>query len=252
LRSFNRRMPEELNRLATDHLSDLLLAPTRVAMAHLANEGLAARSRWVGDVMHDALLFNLERARLQSGVLQRLGLEAGRYSVATVHRAENTAPDALRRILTALATVAHGSHRIILPLHPRTRAVLGSHPGTDPGSPGVCHVEPLSYLDMLCLVESAGLVLTDSGGLQKEAFMLGTPCVTFRTETEWTETVAAGANVVAGLEPEAIVAAARGFLAAGAGAASRQRLRAAAAAEYGPGDAAARIVDVLLEAAPPA
>ena len=252
LRSFNRRMPEELNRLATDHLSDLLLAPTRVAMAHLANEGLAARSRWVGDVMHDALLFNLERARLQSGVLQRLGLEAGRYSVATVHRAENTAPDALRRILTALATVAHGSHRIILPLHPRTRAVLGSHPGTDPGSPGVCHVEPLSYLDMLCLVESAGLVLTDSGGLQKEAFMLGTPCVTFRTETEWTETVAAGANVVAGLESEAIVAAARGFLAAGAGAASRQRLRAAAAAEYGPGDAAARIVDVLLEAAPPA
>ena len=252
LRSFNRRMPEELNRLATDHLSDLLLAPTRVAMAHLANEGLAARSRWVGDVMHDALLFNLERARRQSGVLQRLGLEAGRYSVATVHRAENTAPDALRRILTALATVAHGSHRIILPLHPRTRAVLGSHPGTDPGSPAVCHVDPLPYLDMLCLVESAGLVLTDSGGLQKEAFMLGTPCVTFRTETEWTETVAAGANVVAGREPEAIVAAARGFLAAGAGAASRQRLREAAAAEYGPGDAAARIVDVLLKATLPA
>jgi UDP-N-acetylglucosamine 2-epimerase len=243
LRSFNRRMPEELNRVATDHLADLLLAPTAAAMAHLEAEGLGGRSLRVGDVMQDALLFHLDRARRESALPGALGLEPGRYLVATVHRAENTEPDALRRLLGVLAGVGTRARPLVLPLHPRTRAAIEAGGLAEVAGPSVRFVDPLPYLDMLRLVEDAGLVLTDSGGLQKEAFMLGTPCVTLRGETEWTETVEAGANVVAGVDSVAVLGAVETFAAAPVG--LREQLRRAAAGAYGGGTAARRIVDAL-------
>jgi UDP-N-acetylglucosamine 2-epimerase len=243
LRSFNRRMPEELNRVATDHLADLLLAPTAAAMAHLEAEGLGGRSLRVGDVMQDALLFHLDRARRESALPGALGLEPGRYLVATVHRAENTEPDALRRLLGVLAGVGTRARPLVLPLHPRTRAAIEASGLAEVAGPSVRFVDPLPYLDMLRLVEDAGLVLTDSGGLQKEAFMLGTPCVTLRGETEWTETVEAGANVVAGVDSVAVLGAVETFAAAPVG--LREQLRRAAAGAYGGGTAARRIVDAL-------
>lgn len=245
LRSFNRRMPEELNRVATDHLADLLLAPTAVAMAHLAREGLATRSRRVGDVMQDALQFHLEQARRESRMPGVLGVEPRRYLVATVHRAENTEPDALRRLLPLLAAVGTRALPLVLPLHPRTRAAIAAAGLTELAGPSVRFIDPLPYRDMLRLVEDAALVLTDSGGLQKEAFMLGTPCVTLRGETEWTETVEAGANVIAGLDPDLVLGAVEAFSAAPE--ALRDALRRAAAGTYGGGTAAARIVDALTQ-----
>ena len=243
LRSFNRRMPEELNRVATDHLADLLLAPTAVAMAHLAREGLAARSRKVGDVMQDALQFHLARARAESAMPGVLGVEPRRYLVATVHRAENTEPDALRRLLPLLAVVGTRARPLVLPLHPRTRAAIDAAGLAELAGPSVRFIDPLPYHDMLRLVEDAALVLTDSGGLQKEAFMLGTPCVTLRGETEWTETVEAGANVIAGLDPDRVLGAAEAFSAAPES--LRDTLRGAAAGAYGGGTAAGRIVDAI-------
>lgn len=243
LRSFNRRMPEELNRVATDHLADLLLAPTATAMAHLEAEGLARRSLRVGDVMQDALLFHLERARGESALPGALGLEPGRYLVATVHRAENTEPAALRRLLGVLSGVGSRARPLVVPLHPRTRAAIAAADLGELAGPSVRFVDPLPYLDMLRLVEDAELVLTDSGGLQKEAFMLGTPCVTLRGETEWTETVEAGANVVAGLDSCAVLGAVEAFAAAPAG--LRAQLREAAVGAYGGGTAARRIVDAV-------
>ncbi len=245
LRSFNRRMPEELNRVATDHLADLLLAPTAVAMTHLAAEGLAARSRRVGDVMQDALQFSLARARRESAMPAALGVEPGHYLVATVHRAENTEPEPLRRLLGVLAAVGTRARPLVLPLHPRTRSAIASAGLAEIAGPSVRFIDPLPYHDMLRLVEDAALVLTDSGGLQKEAFMLGTPCLTLRGETEWTETVEAGANVITGLDLHAVLGAVEAFSVAPAG--LREQLRRAAAGAYGGGTAANRIVDALTE-----
>lgn len=197
LRSFNRRMPEELNRVATDHLSDLLLAPTDAAVENLEREGLGARTRLAGDVMLDALLHNIAIARRSSTVVRQLGLNDGDYAVATVHRASNTEPSALKELLAGLVKVA-AQMPVVLPLHPRTRAALSTTDRLLHESSALRFIDPLPYLDMLRLVEGATVVLTDSGGLQKEAFMLGRPCVTLREETEWTETVEAGANILAG------------------------------------------------------
>lgn len=245
LRSFNRHMPEELNRIVTDQLSDQLLAPTATAMTHLAREGLAARSRLVGDVMFDAARYGLSLARERSSIRQRLGLEASTYFVATLHRAENTTAERLGPLLDLLGRVATDHHPVVLPVHPRTRAVLERElPGLH-RPPALRLVDPLPYLDMLSLVEGSALVLTDSGGLQKEAYMLGRPCVTLRSETEWPETVEAGANVVAGADPGLTDAAIRRFLAAGPD--LELRLRAAATKDYGSGQASERVVDAILE-----
>jgi UDP-GlcNAc3NAcA epimerase len=189
LRSFNRTMPEEINRIVADHLSELLFCPTTAAMANLAREGLADRGVLVGDVMYDAALQAGERARTASDVLGRLGLEDGAFAVATVHRAENTDDaEALRRVMTYL----EGQDLpVVLPLHPRTRQAA-EHFGLSWS--GIRCVPPLGYLDMTRLVQGAALVLTDSGGLQKEAYFHRVPCVTMRSETEWVETVAAGWN----------------------------------------------------------
>jgi UDP-GlcNAc3NAcA epimerase len=190
LRSFNRRMPEEINRVLTDHVSALLLCPTETAVANLRREGIAAGVHQIGDVMYDAALFAVA-ASARSNVLDRLGLAGRAYAVATVHRAENTeSADALREILAYL-TARCAEHAVIFPVHPRTRQLIAER-GLDIGPIVAC--APLGYLDMQRLLHSAEAVYTDSGGLQKEAYFHRVPCVTLRGETEWVETVAAGWN----------------------------------------------------------
>ena len=198
LRSYNRQMPEELNRIITDHLSRLLCAPTQTAMANLAGEGLASRAQLSGDVMYDAVLFSARLAAARPDSLRVCGLAPGQFGVATVHRAENTAPQELRTLMQALNDAAEQFGHIVFPMHPRTAAMLRD--GVSDWRPArqLQIVEPLSYLDMLALVSNARFVLTDSGGLQKEAYFLGRPCITLRDETEWVETLAGGANQIAG------------------------------------------------------
>lgn len=200
LRSFNRRMPEEANRLVADHLSDLLFAPTPEAMRNLAREGLAERARQVGDVMLDAMRAFAPVALERSQILRDLGLSPGSYLVATLHRAENTPAAKLQPLLEALATAGTAARPVVLPLHPRTAHVIRDAGIALPAGPALRLIEPLGYLDMIALVARARIVLTDSGGLQKEAFFLGRPCVTLRGETEWVETVAGGGNVVVGTD----------------------------------------------------
>jgi UDP-N-acetylglucosamine 2-epimerase len=206
LRSFNRRMPEEANRLVADHLSDLLFAPTPEAMRNLEREGLAERARQVGDVMLDATRAFAPIALERSGVHGRLDVASGQYLVATLHRAENTPAERLAPLLEALAGVGSPARPVILPLHPRTANVMREAGLALPAGGGLRAIEPLGYLDMLALVARARIVLTDSGGLQKEAFFLGRPCITLRDVTEWVETVSAGGNLVAGTDPERIFA----------------------------------------------
>jgi len=293
LRSFNRRMPEEINRVLTDHASDLLFAPTETAVANLRTEGftnivndgrltsfpyslpldplllnppLVAN---VGDVMYDSVLYNLKLAEKRSDILKRLHLfpnkpsqphelnephelnrphepqkpsEPMRYALATVHRAINTDdPEHLRFIFQALDEIANTVMPIILPLHPRTRnalSALSRNPlSSTPDS--LILIDPVSYLDMLVLEESAKLILTDSGGVQKEAFILRTPCVTLREETEWVETVDVSWNVLAGTDRARILQAVDRF--------SLQQPPELRINPYGDGRASERIVKALLE-----
>ncbi|NJN39728.1 MAG: UDP-N-acetylglucosamine 2-epimerase (non-hydrolyzing) [Gammaproteobacteria bacterium] len=205
LRSFNRRMPEEINRVATDHISDLLLAPTPTAMRHLKTEHLDARSAFTGDVMLDAVRHNLATAEVRSRVLAEFDLANGSYGVVTLHRAENTSGARLRAALELLNAVADRGISLVFPVHPRTRAALAAVSDGWIAHPRLRLIPVLGYLDMLWLVRNARLVLTDSGGLQKEALFLGSPCITLRDETEWPETVEAGGNVIAGLDPQRVL-----------------------------------------------
>jgi UDP-GlcNAc3NAcA epimerase len=191
LRSFNRHMPEEINRVVADHLSDLLLAPTRTAVDNLACEGITDGVHRVGDVMYDVTLFAAAAARQKSTILARLGLADKAYALATVHRAENT--DDAAALAAVLRFLREEARRmtVVLPLHPRTReAALRA--GED--FKGLRVVAPVGFLDMHRLLEGAALVMTDSGGLQKEAYFHRVPCITLRRETEWVETVEAGWN----------------------------------------------------------
>ena len=200
LRSYNREMPEEINRVLTDHLSDVLFCPTEVAVSNLWKEGITDNVFNVGDVMYDAFLANIEIAKEKSKILKEIGLSAGGYLLATVHRAENTDnAENLNSIVGALTLL---DHQIILPLHPRTRKALESANlmGRLEGCQHIRLIEPVGYLDMLALEYGSTLILTDSGGIQKEAFFLGKPCITLRDETEWVETVNAGLNVLAGAD----------------------------------------------------
>jgi UDP-GlcNAc3NAcA epimerase len=193
LRSHNRRMPEEINRVMADHLSEVLLCPTVKSVTNLAEEGITRNVHHVGDVMYDITLKMIPVALRDSTILGRLGLARGKYSVATVHRAENTDnPASLRKVFDYLAD--HARERpLVLPLHPRTRAAAAAQ-AIDLNLPGFIVVEPLGYLDMTKLLNGAALVLTDSGGIQKEAYFHRTPCVTLRSETEWVETITHGWN----------------------------------------------------------
>jgi len=240
LRSFNRRMPEEINRVVADHVSDLLLCPTATAVRNLAAEGIRRGVHQIGDVMYDSVLFHGPRARRSSDVLARLGLDSRGYYLATLHRAENTDdPARLEGILSALGRL---DRPVLLPLHPRTRHTLG--PRADEIGPPLRLTEPVAYLDMLALEQGARLILTDSGGVQKEAYWFGTPCVTMRDETEWVELVEAGANRVVGADADAIAAAVAEFEARDCVLDAPQEL-------YGDGHSADRIVRLLQQAATP-
>jgi len=197
LRSFNKRMPEEVNRVLTDHISTYLFCPTRTAVENLSREGIKEGVYLVGDVMCDVLLSNIERVRKKSKILEVLGIESGRYLLATIHRAENVDnPCNLKSIIEAFSLL---EETIIFPVHPRTQKALSEL--------GICVnsnirvINPVGYLDMLNLEKNARLILTDSGGVQKEAYILGVPCITLREETEWVETVEAGWNCLVGVEP---------------------------------------------------
>lgn len=238
LRSWNRRMPEEVNRVLTDHVSELLFAPTDAAVANLDREGIAPhRVRRVGDVMYDAALSFAGRAARESTVLRRLGVEPGGFVLATVHRAENTDdPARLRAIVEGLARVA-ASVPVVLPLHPRTVGALGDQ-GIAAGAPGLRIVEPVGYLDMVQLERHASVVATDSGGVQKEAYFFRVPCVTLRDETEWVELVDTGWNRLA--PPVDAEGVARAVLSARGTAGVEGEL-------YGSGTAARDIAAALLE-----
>lgn len=232
LRSFNRRMPEEHNRVATDHLADLLLAPSEVAMEHLAHEGLAARSVLVGDVMTDVLYAARDRvAGAQASVLQTLGVTAGEYRVATIHRADNT--DDPERLAEIVSTLASLDRPTVLLAHPRLTA-RASVQGIDLTRGSLVAHAPLGYNDLIAAVSASAGVITDSGGLQKEAFLLRVPCTTIRPETEWTETIDLGWNMLA-QTPGDILAAV-----------NRSRPEPTAATPYGDGRAAQRVASELL------
>ncbi len=203
LRSFNRAMPEEINRIVTDHIADLLFCPSDAAAQHLAHEGITHGVQVVGDVMADTLLYAAGRASQHSTILEDLGLRPGNYLLATVHRAENTDdPERLQAILTAFAAAREP---IIFPIHPRTRQRMSDQKAlTILEGSQVKLIEPLGYLDMVRLEQSARMILTDSGGIQKEAYWLKVPCVTLRDETEWIETVENGWNCLVGTDGEKV------------------------------------------------
>lgn len=234
LRSYVRSMPEEINRIVADHVSSYLFAPTDTAVRNLAAEGITYGVTMTGDIMCDALRANAPIAAERSDALRRLGLERGGYVLATVHRAANTDDvHKLADIIDAL-TLLHES--VVLPMHPRTRAALM---GTDiEVEAPVRIIEPVGYLDMLALQQAARMVLTDSGGVQKEAYLLGVPCVTLRDETEWVETLEGGWNVLAGADTERILTAAK-----------RPRPSGNPPAVFGDGHAADRMVEALSQLA---
>jgi UDP-GlcNAc3NAcA epimerase len=209
LRSFNRSMPEEINRIVTDHLSDLLLCPSQTAVSHLAAEGITRNVHLVGDVMSDAL--NWARQQLEKKpikILEQLGVARNKFLLVTSHRSENTDdPKRLAGIVNALNAL---EEPVIFPVHPRTRKTLQAQ-----GHALRKHVqaiEPVGYFDMVALTSTARVVLTDSGGLQKEAYWLGVPCVTLRNETEWVETVETGWNRLVGTEEDTILNAVKTFV----------------------------------------
>jgi UDP-N-acetylglucosamine 2-epimerase len=234
MRSFDRSMPEELNRVLTDHASDLLLCSTETAVRNLEAERAAGAVHLVGDVMADVSLTFGPIARERSTALEDLGLEPGSYLLATAHRAGNVDdPERLERLVALLEGLPR---TCVLPLHPRTAARLestGLRPRLD-AAPNVRLVPPLGYLDFMRLAMDAVAVLTDSGGVQKEAYLLGVRCVTLRDTTEWVETVQAGWNVLVDLDAGAALAA----LDAPPPPGERPQL-------YGGGHAAERIVDVV-------
>jgi UDP-N-acetylglucosamine 2-epimerase len=202
LRSFNREMPEEHNRVLADHCSDMLFCPTETAVKNLAREGIKKGVHLVGDTMFDAVQQFAEIAEERSTILERLNLKSKTFLLATVHRAYNTdVPENLRSLLSSFAEIGE---TVVFPVHPRTRQKINELGGTfaeQHGRSDVRMIEPVGYLDMLTLEKHARLILTDSGGMQKEAFFVGVPCVTLRPETEWSETVEAGWNIIAGVEP---------------------------------------------------
>ncbi len=213
LRSFNKRMPEEINRIMTDHLSTLLFCPTETAVTNLTQEGVTHGVALVGDVMHDALYSHLLIAERRSTIFEKLPLRSKEYLLATVHRAENTdQPENLNNILTAFIALANSGQTVVFPVHPRTRKHLVAF--TENSCSRLLMIDPVSYLDMLVLETNAKVVLTDSGGVQKEVYWLGVPCVTLRDETEWVETLVDGRNRLAGADAKRIQAAVCAALAA--------------------------------------
>lgn len=206
-RSFDRRMPEEINRLVADQLSSAYFCVSQTAVNQLAREGITKNVFWVGDVMLDANLANRPLARQKSTVLSKLELDPGKYSLVTVHRAANTDdPARLSNIVTALSNVGE---TVIFPVHPRTRGALQKL-DVQFGD-NVRQIEPVGYYDMMVLEENARIIATDSGGVQREAYFWSKPCLTLRDETEWTETVQVGWNKLVGVDVDCILSAWKTF-----------------------------------------
>jgi UDP-GlcNAc3NAcA epimerase len=231
LRSFNRAMPEEINRIVADALSALLFCPTGVAARNLEREGITAGVHIAGDVMYDAVLWAADRVGIGTPeVVSRLGLAPGEYLLATVHRASNTDDPASLAAITA--ALSKSDETVVFPVHPRTRKAIATSGIVLGGN--VMPIEPVSYLEMIALEKHARAILTDSGGVQKEALWLGVPCITLRDETEWVETVESGWNTLAGTDTARILAALR-----------KPPPHGAPPQPYGDGRAAERIVEIL-------
>lgn len=197
LRSFNRSMPEEINRIMTDHISDILLAPTQNAMHLLASEGLKEKSFFVGDVMFDSILFYKELARHKQK--EFINIPQKKYYLCTIHRPENT--DNHTRLQNIFSGLSELNHQVIIPLHPRTSKILRNIHYSD----NIKVIEPIGYLNMIALVNNAEIILTDSGGLQKEAYFLKKRCITLRDQTEWIETLENSWNFIVGANKSLIV-----------------------------------------------
>lgn len=209
LRSFDRSMPEEINRILTDHISTMLFCPTPQAVTNLKNEGIIQGVHLVGDVMQDALLLYSAIAGKVSTIIEKLNLNVGEYFVLTVHRSGNTDnKENMRGIIDALERI---KSKVVFPVHPRTEKYLKEYGFWDKMPSNVIAIKPLGYLDVLKLMNNAGKILTDSGGIQKEAYMFGKPCITLRENTEWNETVDLGWNVLVGTDMDKIVGAVENF-----------------------------------------
>jgi UDP-N-acetylglucosamine 2-epimerase len=238
LRSYNSRMPEEINRVLTDHLASMLFCPTETAVNNLAKEGIGRNVFNVGDVMYDAFLFNAKLSAERSRILTDLGLEPRGYCLATVHRQENTDdPDVLLDLFGTFDEVSRNGCPVVVPIHPRTRQVLETHPRHEGSHSATILIPPVSYLDMIALEVNAKLILTDSGGVQKEAYFAQVPCITLRNETEWVETIQSGMNVLASTNRARILEAFQ-FMPA--------RRPAATERFFGDGEASRKIVSSLL------
>ncbi len=207
LRSFNKAMPEEINRILTDHVSSILCCPTQTAVQNLHKENITKGVYHVGDIMYDAALLFGKEAEQRSTILQTLGLSPKEFLLCTVHRAENTdSQERLCQIAQAWTEIA-ASERIVIPLHPRTRIYLEKYNllATLQQQLNILFTDPLGFLDMVMLERNARIILTDSGGIQKEAYFHKTPCITLREETEWTETIESGWNQLAGFHAKDII-----------------------------------------------
>jgi UDP-N-acetylglucosamine 2-epimerase (non-hydrolysing) len=205
LRSFDRTMPEEINRVVTDHLSDLLFCPTENAVRLLETEGITRGVHLVGDVMADVLEFNKALAGKNSRILDKQGLEPRQYFVATIHRPSNT--DNMDALSAVIRAFGKAERPVVFPIHPRTRKNLEKYGLSGNLPANIIITEPLGYFDMIQLMGNAQKILTDSGGVQKEAYMLGVPCITLRENTEWTETLHDGWNVLVGSDEKKILSA---------------------------------------------
>ena len=232
LRSFNKAMPEEQNRILTDHISDLLLVPTEDAIKNLTNEGIKKGIHNVGDVMYDAVLMFKEIAKSKSGLLKELDVNSGEYILTTIHRAENT--NDINRLRNMIEALNESGEKIILPLHPRTKKFIEGY-GLN-FNENIKVIDPIGYLEMLMLEENSKMIVTDSGGVQKEAYFMGKPCITMRDETEWVETVECGWNVVVGTDKSKILDNIRNF--------KPTRIQQAI---FGDGNAAQKILNIINE-----
>ena len=239
LRSFDKKMPEEVNRILTDHISDILFCPTETAVKNLTNEGIKNGVYLTGDVMFDALLANIKIAEQNSKILKELILKPRDYCLATVHRAENT--DNRKNLENIINAFIESGEFIVFPAHPRTVNSLKVYELYDiiKKADNVLLIKPVGYLDMLMLEKNAKMILTDSGGVQKESYLLKVPCITLRDRTEWIETVEEGWNVLVGANKEKILKSIKEFNPRG----EKYSYR------FGDGRASERIINTLMEVA---
>ena len=230
LRSFNMAMPEEQNRILTDHISNLLFAPTQTAIDNLSKENITKGVYNTGDVMYDAINLFKERAKEVSTITQKLDLAPNSYILSTIHRAENT--NSIERLTSIIKALSESGKKIILPLHPRTKKFINEY-NLNVGD-NIKIIDPVGYLEMISLQENACKIVTDSGGVQKEAYFLKKPCITMRDETEWIETVQNGWNIIVGSDSSKILDAIENFNPTGT-----------PASAFGNGDTSSIITDII-------